>query len=185
MTRTFSDQLGPYRSLSQDKLAAIYRDADIALVTPLRDGMNLVAKEYVASQVKNPGVLVLSRLAGAGETMREALLVNPYNVDETAEALHRAITMEEPERRSRMEALRKREQRDDVNAWVQSFLSTAEESRAAMTPLSVHDFEGWLGPYLTRPLLALFLDYDGTLTEICEHPAKAILSDDMRKAIEG
>jgi trehalose 6-phosphate synthase/phosphatase len=174
-----------YRSFPHDKLAAIYRDAPIALVTPLRDGMNLVAKEYVACQVNDPGVLILSRLAGAAETMREALLVNPYNMDETAEALHRAITMEEPERRARMEALRRREQRDDVNAWVQSFLSTAEEGRAAITPLSVHDFEAWLGPYLTRPKLALFLDYDGTLTEICEHPSKAVLSEPMRRAVEG
>ena len=128
--------------------------------------MNLVAKEYVASQVKDPGVLILSRLAGAAETMREALLVNPYNVDGTAEALHRAITMEEPERRSRMEALRRREQRDDVNAWVASPSSTTAEEQAGRpsTPLSVHDFEAWLSPYLTRPKLALFLDYDGTLT---------------------
>ncbi|MBW2273846.1 MAG: bifunctional alpha,alpha-trehalose-phosphate synthase (UDP-forming)/trehalose-phosphatase [Deltaproteobacteria bacterium] len=184
-TATWSPIRYLYRSLSQDKLAAIYRDADIALVTPLRDGMNLVAKEYVASQVLDPGVLILSRLAGAAETMREALLVNPYNADETAEALNRAIDMEEPERRTRMEALRRREQRDDVEAWVHAFLSTAEESRAAINPLSVHDFEAWLGPYLTRPRLALFLDYDGTLTEICEHPAKALLSDAMRKVVEG
>ena len=73
-----------YRQLPFDELVALYRAADVALVTPLRDGMNLVAKEYVACQVGDPGVLVLSRVAGSAETMREALLVNPYDLDETA-----------------------------------------------------------------------------------------------------
>lgn len=173
-----------YRSFSHEQLAAIYRDADVALVTPLRDGMNLVAKEFVASQVKDPGVLVLSRLAGAGEIMREALLVNPYNVDETAEAIHRALTMEEPERRSRIAALRKRESRNDVHAWVHAFLTQAASSRASLSPLSGPEFESWLGAYLNRPRLALFLDYDGTLTPLCDHPADAVLSDGMRSALQ-
>jgi trehalose 6-phosphate synthase/phosphatase len=172
-----------YRSFSHQQLAAIYRDADVALVTPVRDGMNLVAKEYVASQVEDPGVLVLSRLAGAAETMREALLVNPYNVDESAEAIHRALTMEEPERRSRMAALRKRESRNDVHTWVQSFLSEAASSRVSLSPIGDQDFRSWLGAYLKRPRLALFLDYDGTLTPLCNHPADAVLSDDMRAAL--
>jgi trehalose 6-phosphate synthase/phosphatase len=183
-TATWSPIRYLYRSFSHAQLAAVYRDANVALVTPLRDGMNLVAKEYVASQVKDPGVLVLSRLAGAGETMREALLVNPYNVDETAEAIHRALTMEEPERRSRMAALRKRESRDDAHAWVESFLSAAASSRASLSPLSSQDFLGWLGAYLSRPRLALFLDYDGTLTPLRDHPADATLDDDMRAVLQ-
>ncbi|MCZ6784073.1 MAG: trehalose-phosphatase, partial [Proteobacteria bacterium] len=95
-----------------------------------------------------------------------------------------ALTMDEDERRSRMEALRRREKRDNVHAWVQSFLSQASRSRAALDPLTADDFEGWLGSYLNRPRLALFLDYDGTLTELCEHPAKAVLSDEMRSGLE-
>jgi trehalose 6-phosphate synthase/phosphatase len=184
-TATWSPIRYLYRSLPQDRLAGIYRDADVALVTPLRDGMNLVAKEYVASQLDDPGVLVLSSLAGAAETMREALLVNPYNLDGTAEAIHRALTMDEDERRSRMAALRKREQRDDVHQWVNSFLSSADTTHAVLEPLSAPEFDRWLGSYLTRPRLALFLDYDGTLTELCEHPDKAILTPDMRTALEG
>jgi trehalose 6-phosphate synthase/phosphatase len=112
-----------YRSFQHDRLAALYRDADVALVTPLRDGMNLVAKEFVACQVGDPGVLVLSRLAGASEIMPEALLVNPYDEDETAEALHRALGMEVSERRGRMDALRLREHRHDAHAWVESALN--------------------------------------------------------------
>jgi trehalose 6-phosphate synthase/phosphatase len=84
-----------FRFINSEELASLYRDADVALVTPLRDRMNLVAKEFVASQVDDPGVLILSRMAGAAETMREALLVNPYDIDENAEAIHRALTMDE------------------------------------------------------------------------------------------
>ncbi len=183
-TATWSPIRYLYRSFSPERLAAIYRDAEVALVTPLRDGMNLVAKEYVASQVKDPGVLVLSQLAGAAETMRECLLVNPYDVEATAETIHRALTMDETERRSRMTALQRRENRDNVQSWVHSFLSAAAAHRAAPSPLSVEDFEAWLGPYLTRPHLAIFLDYDGTLTPLRQHPSEAVLASDMRAAIE-
>jgi trehalose 6-phosphate synthase/phosphatase len=183
-TATWSPIRYLYRALSQERLAAIYRDADVGLVTPLRDGMNLVAKEFVASQIDDPGVLILSSLAGAAETMREALLVNPYNPEATAEAIHRALTMDETERRSRIEALRKREQRDDVHAWVQAFLARAVTTQATLNPLTAQDFQSWLGGYLSRPRLSLFLDYDGTLTELCDHPSKAVLSTEMREALE-
>ena len=173
-----------YRSITPERLAALYRDADVGLVTPLRDGMNLVAKEYVASQVNDPGVLVLSRLAGAAETMREALLVNPYDVDGMAEAIHRALSMDEPERRSRMDALRKREARDDVHSWVRAFLAVAAAGRVTPRPLSNEDFEAWVGPYMTRPKLTLFLDYDGTLARLVKHPSEAFMSDGMRSALE-
>jgi trehalose 6-phosphate synthase/phosphatase len=121
-TATWSPIRYLYRSVPQDRLAGLYRDADVAIVTPLRDGMNLVAKEYVTCQVADPGVLVLSMMAGAAETMPEAVLVNPYNVEGTAEALHRALTMPEPERRERLDALRARERTNNVNVWAKSFL---------------------------------------------------------------
>jgi trehalose 6-phosphate synthase/phosphatase len=172
-----------YRSFTQRQLAAVYRDADVALVTPLRDGMNLVAKEYVACQVDEPGVLILSRLAGSADTMREALLVNPVDIDGTAEALHRALTMEEAERRSRVAALRRRERRDNVDTWVRSFLDVAVGARATLTPFTDQDFTAWLSEFIGRYRLALFLDYDGTLCLLQEHPSKARLSNDMRRAL--
>jgi trehalose 6-phosphate synthase/phosphatase len=172
-----------YRSFERPELAALYRDADIALITPLRDGMNLVAKEFIACQVHEPGVLVLSRLAGAGETMREALLVNPVDIDGTAEAIHRALSMEKAERRSRMAALRRRERRDNVNHWVSSFVEAAAGARAALAPLADEDFDAWLSEFLKTYQLALFLDYDGTLTPLTDHPAKAKLSAPVRKAV--
>ncbi len=147
-----------YRTVSPERLAAQYRDADVALVTPLRDGMNLVAKEFVACQVDVPGVLVLSKLAGAASTMREALLINPYDIDGTAEILHRALTMDEAERRSRIAALRRRERRDNVDAWVNAFLDAASGKRVTLAPLTDEDFDAWLSEFLGRYRLALFLD---------------------------
>ena len=183
-TSTWSPIRYLYRSIPKERLVALYRDADVALVTPLRDGMNLVAKEYAACQVSDPGVLVISNLAGASETMREALAVNPYSLDETAETIHRALTMQEDERASRMASLRRRERRYDVGYWVSGFLESAESEREALpTPLG-GDFEAWLGHYLARYRLALFLDYDGTLTPIVDHPSDALLSDRARDGID-
>ena len=172
-----------HRGATPDHLVALYRDADVAVVTPLRDGMNLVAKEFVACQVADPGVLVLSRFAGASETMREALLVNPYNTDDTARALHRALTMDEAERRSRLAALRWRERRHNVYAWVEEFLHAALAAPVGIRPPSPRDFEAWLGLRLSGFRVALFLDYDGTLTPIVDHPGDAQLSPGMRRAL--
>ncbi len=184
-TATWSPIRYLYRSFHQDKLAAIYRDAEVALLTPLRDGMNLVAKEYVACQVEDPGVLILSHMAGAAETMREALLVNPFDIEGTAESIHRALTMEEAERRSRMASLRRRERRDNLEHWVQSFLEAAAHTAARLriAPLSGAEFERWLAPFLKQYRLALFLDYDGTLTPLVEHPSQATLDDSVRERI--
>ncbi len=183
-TATWSPIRYLYRSVPRERLAAMYRDADVALVTPLRDGMNLVAKEYVACQVDDPGVLILSRLAGAAETMREALHVNPYNIDGTAEALHRALTMETEERASRMASLRVRERRDDVFAWVQSFLDAANESHAELEPAGYEEYDSWLGRFIRDYQLAVFLDYDGTLSPLVRHPSEARLSRAMRRTLE-
>ncbi|NNL84839.1 MAG: trehalose-phosphatase, partial [Myxococcales bacterium] len=174
-----------YRSMSRERLAALYRDAAVALVTPLRDGMNLVAKEYVACQVNDPGVLVLSKLAGAAATMREALLVNPYNIDETAEAIHRALSMDEGERASRMRGLRRRERRDDVEAWVTKFLAQAKIDTEQLQPVTDEEIEGWLADFIRGYRLILFLDYDGTLTPLVDHPSKARLSSATRETLRG
>ncbi len=183
-TPTWSPIRYLYRGVPAERVATMYRDADVALVTPLRDGMNLVAKEFVACQVDDPGVLVLSRLAGAAETMHEAIRVNPYNIDGTAEALHRALTMNEAERRSRVAALRRRERRDNLYAWLDRFLDAASASPGGLQPPTSSDFEAWLGPFLAGFRLALFLDYDGTLTPLVDDPGKALLSDDMRRALD-
>ncbi|MGH6963746.1 MAG: trehalose-6-phosphate synthase, partial [Phenylobacterium sp.] len=104
-----------------------YGAARVGLVTPLRDGMNLVAKEYVAAQnPDDPGVLILSRFAGAARQLTEALLVNPNSPEEIADALKRALNMEKPERIRRWRALFDNVEREDVTAWRDAFVSALQ-----------------------------------------------------------
>jgi trehalose 6-phosphate synthase len=137
----FSDvDWNPFRYVNKnyrrDELAGIYGAARVGLVTPLRDGMNLVAKEFVAAQnPEDPGVLILSRFAGAARQLGEALLVNPNSPEEIADALKRAIAMEKPERIRRWSALFDNVQREDVTAWRDAFvgaLAGAKERRTAL-----------------------------------------------------
>ncbi len=119
------------RSFHQATLAGFYRTARVGLVTPLRDGMNLVAKEYVAAQdPKDPGVLVLSKLAGAAHELPEALLVNPHDTDDTAEAIHQALAMPLDERQRRWQAMDARIRRHTIADWRESFLDTLRTIRA-------------------------------------------------------
>jgi trehalose 6-phosphate synthase len=112
------------RSYRRDELAGVYAAARVGIVTPLRDGMNLVAKEFVAAQdPEDPGVLVLSRFAGAAGQLREALLVNPNSAEEIAEALKRALNMGKAERIERWRAMFASVSRDDVTAWRDAFVS--------------------------------------------------------------
>lgn len=114
-----------YRSLDQVQLLAHYRTAEIALVTPLRDGMNLVAKEYCACSVDNNGVLILSEFAGAIDQLgKYALRVNPYDVEATADTIYQAFCMPEAERRKRMSHMRAQIKRFNVHQWTKSFIST-------------------------------------------------------------
>lgn len=112
------------RPLSRDVLAPLMRESNVGFVTPLRDGMNLVAKEYVAAQdPDDPGVLVLSQFAGAAEEMREALIVNPYDTENMAQQLHAALTMSLEERRDRHHALLRHIRAFDAKNWAQSYLA--------------------------------------------------------------
>lgn len=115
-----------YRSLGRTELLALYRTAHVALVTPLKDGMNLVAKEYCACNTRSDAVLVLSEFAGAAEQLRGgAILVNPYDIEGVAEAIHQAVTMPREERNERMRRLRANVRKYDVHWWVDAFLADA------------------------------------------------------------
>jgi trehalose 6-phosphate synthase len=119
------------RAISRPKLAALYRGSRVGLVTPLRDGMNLVAKEYVAAQDENdPGVLILSRFAGAAEAMEQALIVNPYDEEQVAYALQMALHMPLEERRERHQALLATIKKEDVHAWSRAFLSRLQRTKS-------------------------------------------------------
>jgi trehalose 6-phosphate synthase len=123
------------RALPRRTLAGLYRASRVGIVTPMRDGMNLVAKEYVAAQdPADPGVLVLSRFAGAAQQMTAALLVNPYDGEETAEALHQARTMRASERRRRHQTLMKRLRVFDVRRWRSDYLAALAAAPAWRAP---------------------------------------------------
>jgi trehalose 6-phosphate synthase/phosphatase len=115
-----------YQSVSMPQLVALYAAADVMLVTALRDGMNLVAKEYVASRVNDDGVLVLSEFAGAASELAGAVIINPYDVDAVAERLNDALEMPAHERGTRMQALRRRVHEYDVHRWATDFLERLE-----------------------------------------------------------
>ena len=112
-----------YRSYPQSELVAYYRQADVGLVTPLRDGMNLVAKEFVAAQGDDPGAVVLSRFCGAADTMKEALLVNPYDQEQTTRAIYQALRMPRRERLRRRDALMQGIRAFGAKQWSEAFLS--------------------------------------------------------------
>jgi len=166
------------RGLPRGELAALYAAADVALVTPLRDGMNLVAKEYVACQQGGAGVLVLSEFAGAAADMGEALLVNPYDEEGTAATIQRALAMEEPERRERMAALGRRVLRNNVFTWGERFLGAlvdAAEARSAPGRAEPPHLpvEALAGAARAARRRLLLLDYDGTLVPFARRPGEA------------
>jgi len=121
-----------YRSISRGSLAVLYAAADVALITPLRDGMNLVAKEYVASRTRNDGALIISELAGAAEEMEEAMVVNPYDLEEVSDSIRRAIDMPLKEKSERMRALRRGVLDHDIHWWLHEFLGAAGRSLAPL-----------------------------------------------------
>ncbi len=129
-----------YRHLEREQLLGHYRACEIALITPLRDGMNLVAKEYCASTVDDNGVLILSEFAGAAAQLaRGALIVNPYDLESTADAIYAAYIMEPEERRRRMRTLRNEIKRNDVHRWVRWFLDdTPKAGDRKATSLAEH-----------------------------------------------
>ncbi len=123
------------RGFRRQTLAGFFRASDVGLVTPLRDGMNLVAKEYVAAQsARDPGVLILSRFAGAARELNGALIVNPYDVEGVTEALNIALTMPLVERRQRWRTMYERLKRFDVTNWRDSYIAALDEAPCAAKP---------------------------------------------------
>jgi len=172
------------RGLARSELVALYASAEVCWVSPLRDGMNLVAKEYVACQRGEGGVLLLSEFAGAAAEMGEALLVNPYDEERMAAALERGLDMAADERRERMSALYRRVVRNDAFAWGARFLDELRQSAQARVsalaeaprPLAGPEF---MAAYRSANRRLLFLDYDGTLVGFADRPLQATPPDDL------
>jgi trehalose 6-phosphate synthase/phosphatase len=176
------------RSIDRAELAALYAAADVAWVGPLRDGMNLVAKEYVACQHDRDGVLVLSEFAGAAQELGEALRINPYDEVGTAATVLRALEMDPASRAERMAALNERVRRNDAVAWAERFIQGLRDVSAS-TARGARRKGGALDPVTLRTAFAvaprrlLLLDYDGTLVPIAPRPRDAAPSPELRQLL--
>jgi trehalose 6-phosphate synthase/phosphatase len=171
-----------YRHLSLYPLSALYSMGDVALVTPLRDGMNLIAKEYIASRADRSGVLVLSEMAGASKELGEAIIINPNDRHEIAEALKEALEMPREEQQRRNTIMQERLRRYDVVRWATDFVNQLVRMREIQ-----QQFNANLVPPATMKQIKeqfaqanrriLFLDYDGTLVNFERHPQLASPTD--------
>lgn len=166
-----------YRSLPLERVVALYRLASVALVTPLRDGMNLVAKEYLASHPEGTGVLILSETAGAAEELGEALIVNPLDTEQVCHALEQALSMPEAEQRRRNEIMSERQRRYDFARWADDFLTHLEpEPTGGLEQVSLTGEvrQRLLDSYRRSDRRVLFLDYDGTMVPFAPRPQDAV-----------
>jgi trehalose 6-phosphate synthase/phosphatase len=166
-----------YRTVSADDLVALYRAADVMLVTPLRDGMNLVAKEYVAARTDEAGVLVLSEFAGAASELDAALIVNPYDIAETALAIRQAMLMPRAEQSVRMRKLRAAVKANPVQSWALAFMDDLVHAEPPTTVPMVSqpsDLERALARVREAPHRIFLLDYDGTLVPLQSLPDLAV-----------
>ena len=157
-----------YRSFPIEFLSALYSSADICLVTPMRDGMNLVSKEYVASRTDDTGVLILSEMAGASKELNDAIIVNPNNIGDVMGAIVQAINMPIEEQKARMSVMRGIVKKFDIHLWVKNFMDKLEEVRemqeSLLTKHAVKAVTEQIGrDYTAAKDRYIFLDYDGTL----------------------
>jgi trehalose 6-phosphate synthase/phosphatase len=167
-----------FRNLTFDEIVPLYRLCDVALITPLRDGMNLVAKEFIASRPDLTGVLILSEMAGAAKEMGEALIINPFHREDFSKALEQALTMPVEEQIRRNQLLSERLRRYNVVRWaddfVQALVSTQKTEAARQARLLTGKASSsMIQQYRAANRRALLLDYDGTLVPFSQEPKLA------------
>jgi len=169
------------RSVPFLELCALYHLADVALVTPLMDGMNIIAKEYIATkQDARRGVLVLSEFAGVSEELFNAIRVNPYDTDEVSDAIDRAIRMPEDEQRKRLDSMLERIVGYDAAYWASSFVRELETACKTIDDKTRALDDAIIARFRTpNTRKALFLDYDGSLREFVDSPEDAVPSPDL------
>ncbi len=178
-----------YRAVPKEVLSALYAVGDVALITPLRDGMNLVAKEYVASKINGDGVIILGELAGAAREMGEAIIVNPLDKGQVAKAIQQALEMSLGEKAERMIAMQQRLERYDVVRWANDFVErlryTKEKQMVFSGKKLIGEEEKKLHEdYKKAKRRVLFLDYDGTLVGFKDKPEKAKPDEELIKILQ-
>lgn len=170
-----------YKSIPFNELVALYDLSDVGLITPLRDGMNLVAKEYIACQSENTGMLVLSEMAGAAVELNEAIIINPTDVEETSDAIDKALNMPQEEKERKVLKMQNRLKRYNVFTWAADFFSQVDDIKKEQARLSViflddKTLECIKTKYLNSYNRLFLIDYDGTLTPIAKLPEMALLN---------
>jgi len=177
-----------YNSIPFDELVAIYNLSDAGFITPLRDGMNLVAKEYVTCQSEHYGMLILSEMAGASIELNEAIIINPTDIEETSDALNKALIMPDKEKEKRIRKMQERLSRYDVFTWTGDFFNQVDEVKKEKTHLQVRyldetNLQSIYMKYQEAQKRLFLIDYDGTLTPIVNSPDMAVLSEDTEKIL--
>lgn len=174
-----------FRNLDRPRLLALYRRADVAMVTPIRDGLNLVCKEYVAAKGEEPGALVLSEFAGSAAEMGEAVLVNPWSRESMVEGLEKAVAMSDEDKTQMMSALFERLSRYDNRSWSANFLAMLADARqencrtGGYEAVAAPDREKLLARARQARQVFLFMDYDGTLVPVVEKPELAVPGEEI------
>lgn len=164
-----------YRSFPLASLSAFYRMAQVALVTPMRDGMNLVCKEFIASKLDKKGVLILSEMAGASKELSDALLINPNNMEQMVAALKQALEMPESRQKAMMETMQNSLQRYNIHHWVELFMERLHYIKQEQASLETKILDGaaqekMVKSYKKSKKRLIFLDYDGTLVDFHPNP---------------
>jgi trehalose 6-phosphate synthase/phosphatase len=157
-----------YRSFPIETLSALYNTAEVCLVTPMRDGMNLVSKEYIASRSNDNGVLILSEMAGASKELNDALIVNPNNIVQIMDTIVKALNMPAEEQQSRMKSMRSVVSKFNIHLWVKNFMEKLEEVKTMQLALLTRYANSAIKDQISKKYVEsteryLFLDYDGTL----------------------
>jgi trehalose 6-phosphate synthase/phosphatase len=171
-----------HQSINFSELCALYSLADVAMVTPLIDGMNLVAKEYLACQRETKGLLILSEFAGAAQELPNAFVVNPYNINEVAQTLKEALSLSEQEKQKMIAPMKKRVIKYDAKYWAESFIRdlTAERDKEDILVDTKEISLEVIRPFIDVKNIAFFLDYDGTLAELKKKPADALPNEEIK-----
>ncbi|PZX56649.1 bifunctional alpha,alpha-trehalose-phosphate synthase (UDP-forming)/trehalose-phosphatase [Algoriphagus chordae] len=178
-----------YRSFPFEELSAFYNMSDIALVTPLRDGMNLVCKEFVASKTDQTGVLILSEMAGASKELQDAILVNPYDRQGVVDAIFNALSMPQEEQIARISSMQESLKKYDVFQWVKVFMDRLDHVKKKQEELTSKDVDTKVmneiqASFKNAKNAVLFLDYDGTLTGFHSDPQKAVPDDELKGIVK-
>ena len=177
-----------HKSVEFSELCALYSLADVALVTPFIDGMNLVAKEFLACQLENVGVLILSEFAGAAQELPNAFIVNPYNINEVAQSLKKAQELTDAAKQKMVRPMKERVIKYDARYWADSFFrNLAAEAETGQQVSILSDTNQVsieaLEPFLRMDNAAFFLDYDGTIAEIKKRPQDAVPDDAIEELL--